>query len=174
MSEWLDADGDPLPETLKLGPSRIKWVFVTAIALAFVAIGVFMGDGMDAWTRWGVTGFFGLCALIGAPQIVGIGSDLRLDRQGFTCRSLFRSWRREWKDCSPFEAVHVGMRGMVGFSTEQDERERPRLSAVSRGLTGGPSGALPDSYGLSVDELADLMNRFRARALGASPPLTVG
>lgn len=172
MSVWLDADGDPLPETLKLGPSRVKWLFVLALSLGFVAIAVFLGGAMDLPVRLFSGGFFAICALIAAPQVIGIGSDLRLDAQGFTCRSLFRSWRREWKDCSPFEVVHVGMRGMVGFSTEQDERDKPRLSAVSRGLTGGPSGALPDTYGLSTVELADLMNRFRDRALGASPPLT--
>lgn len=169
MSEWLDPDGNPLPEALKLGPSRIKWLLVTAISVGFVAIGVFMGDGMDAWTRWGVTGFFGLCALIGLPQVIGIGSHLELDRGGFTCRTLFRSFRREWRDCSVFEPVYVATRSMVGFSTEQDERAKPRLAAVARGLTGGPSGALPDSYGFSANELADLMNRFRERALGLAP-----
>jgi hypothetical protein len=96
--------------------------------------------------------------------MIGVGSGLSLDRDGFTCRSLFRSFRRRWTDCSPFAPARVGPNLMVGFSTASDEAMHPRLAAVARGLT-GTAGALPDTYGVSADELSDLMNRFRARAL---------
>jgi hypothetical protein len=97
--------------------------------------------------------------------MIGVGSRLSLDREGFTCRTLFRSFRRRWVDCTEFAPAWVGPRLMVGFSTASDEAVHPRLAAVARGLTGA-AGALPDTYGVSAYDLADTMNRFRDRALG--------
>jgi hypothetical protein len=168
LSVWLDADGDPLPDSLALKPRRLKWLAIFLIALGFVSIAVFLGDDMDPLARWGSGGFFALCAAITVPQFIGVGSKLELDPKGFKCASLFKSFRREWADCSEFSPVRIGPNMMVGFSTGQDETAHPRGAAFARALT-GTSGALPDTYGVSADELADLMNRFRARALGIAP-----
>jgi hypothetical protein len=96
----------------------------------------------------------------------GVGSSLALDGKGFVCRTLFRSFRREWRECSAFYPVRVGFRQFVGFSTQQDEIAHPHLAAANRAMIGA-SGMLPDTFGLSADGLADLMNRFRSRALAA-------
>lgn len=167
LGEWRDADGDPLSTELTLRPARLKWVGIFLISAGFVAIAIFLGDEMDGFMRWLCGGFFALCGLVAIPQMIGVGSELRLDAKGFTCVSLFRTWRREWKDCSEFFPVRVGGNMMVGYATSSDEAARPRMSAFSRGLTGTQS-ALPDTYGLSADDLADLMNRYRARALDLS------
>ena len=161
----LNGSNDPLPDRLELRPTRLKWLIIFLIASGFVAIAVFIGSSDQALARWGVGGFFALCAMIALPQFIGVGSQLSLDRQGFTCRTLFRSFRREWADCSEFAPAQIGPNLMVSFSTRQDETLHPRLVAVARGLT-GTAGALPDTYGVSAPQLADLMNRFRACALG--------
>lgn len=41
----------------------------------------------------------------------------------------------------------------------------PTLRAVSRSLV-GVEGALPDTYGMQVDELVDLMEAYRVNAIG--------
>lgn len=168
MTQWLDADGDPLPETLALKPARLKWLVIFVIAMGFVAIAVFLGDEMEPFARWGSGGFFALCALIALPLSIGVGSKLELNLEGFACTSLFKTFRRRWADCSEFTPVRIGPNMMIGFSSRQDEENHPRGAALARGLT-GTSGALPDTYGVSADELADVMNRFRARALGLLP-----
>jgi hypothetical protein len=162
---YLDADGDPLPDTLELRPARLKWLLIFLISAGFVSIAVFLGPDSEPLTRWGAGGFFALCGLIAIPQFIGVGSSLSLDREGFTCRTWFSSFRRRWADCTEFAPARVGFNTMVGFSTASDEAMHPRLAAVARGLT-GTAGALPDTYGVSAADLADTMNRFRDRALG--------
>lgn len=164
MSEWLDADGDPLPDRMELKPNRLSWLFTFLISVGFVCIAIWLGPNEDPMLFYGAGGFFLLCALISAPLMLGVGSRLILERNSFTCRTLFRSFTRRWRECSDFHPVQAGTRSMVGFTTQQDELAHPNLAAVNRAVQGA-SGALPETFGISAEELADLMNRFRARAL---------
>ena len=164
MSDWRDADGDPLPETMTLKPDRLRWLLVFLISAGFVATAVWIGPS-DPMLFYGAGGFFLLCALVAAPLMFGVGSRLTLDRDGFACSTLFRTFRRDWRACSAFYPVSAGLRTYVGFSAEQDAAAYPRMAAANRALIGATC-MLPDTYGLSADALADLMNRFRARALG--------
>lgn len=163
MSDWRDADGDPLPETMTLKPDRLRWLLVFLISAGFVATAVWIGPS-DPMLFYGAGGFFLLCALVSAPLMFGIGSHLALDRDGFACSTLFRTFRRDWRACSIFYPVSAGMRTYVGFSAEQDVAAHPRMAAANRALIGA-TGMLPDTFGLSAEALADLMNRFRARAV---------
>ncbi len=157
-----DAEADALPDTMTLKPDRARWLMVFLISAGFVAIAVWAGPG-DPLLFYGAGGFFLLCAAVAAPLMFGVGSSLTLDREGFACRTLFRTFRREWRECSAFYPVSTGIRKYVGFSTPQDEAAHPKLAAANRAMIGA-SGMLPDNFGLSADELADLMNMYRARA----------
>lgn len=165
MSEYVDADGDPLPDATMLKPDRLRWLFVFLIATGFVAIAVWVGPEKEPVLFWGAGGFFLICALIATPLMLGVGASLALDTSGFVCRTLFQSFRREWRDCSAFYPVRIGFRQFVGFTTQQDEAAHPNLAAANRAMIGA-SGMLPDTFGLDADGLSDLLNRFRARALG--------
>ena len=169
MTEWFDAEGDPLPDAAELKPDRLRWLVVFLISAGFVAIAAWLGPNEDPVLFWGAGGFFLLCALIAAPLMFGVGSSLSLDREGFSCRTLFRSFRREWRECSVFYPVSTGFRKYVGFSAQQDEAADPIMAAAHRALIGA-SGMLPDTFGLTADDLSDFMNRFRARALGLPGP----
>ncbi len=138
---------------------------VFAISAGFVAIAAWLGPGADPVVFWGAGGFFLVCAIIAATQMAGMGASLSLDVDGFTCRTLFRTWRRRWDDCSAFVPVAMSGNRFVAFSSATDEREKPKLSAANRALIGA-TGMLPETYGLDADELAGLMNAFRERALG--------
>ena len=156
--------GAPLPDTLVLKPGRAKWLGVFAICVSFVAIAVWLGPSEDPMLYYGAGGFFLVCALVALPQMIGVGASLALDRMGFTCRTLFKSFRREWTDCSSFAPARVGLNTMVAFETRQDLASHPKMSELNRQVVGA-AGALPDTFGLSADELAELMNAFRDRAL---------
>jgi hypothetical protein len=160
---FIDEDGDPLPDGMTLKPDRLRWFFVFLIAAGFVAVAVWMGPNEDPLLFWGGGGFFLLCALIATPLMFGVGSSLTLDSKGFTCRTLFKSFRREWRACSAFYPVSIGFRKFVGFTTEQDEAAHPRIAAANREFIGA-SGMLPDTFGLTADDLSDLMNTYRGRA----------
>jgi hypothetical protein len=157
-------DDEALPDSLTLKPDRARWLLVFLICAGFVAIAIWLGPG-DPLIFYGAGGFFLLCALIAVPLMFGVGASLTLHLEGFTCRTLFKSFHRRWQECSAFYPVSTGMRRYVGFSTAQDESAHPRLAAANRALIGA-SGMLPDNFGLAAEELADLMNLFRARSLG--------
>ncbi|RYZ02508.1 MAG: hypothetical protein EON61_15920, partial [Alphaproteobacteria bacterium] len=67
MSDWVDADGDPLPDSLVLKPDRLRWLVVFLISAGFVGIAAWLGPDEDPMIFWGAGGFFLLCALIAAP-----------------------------------------------------------------------------------------------------------
>src|SRR5690348_12985720 len=121
-----------LPEKMELKPGRLKWIFVFLAGAAFTAIAVFIMTDEDPLVRWGIAGFFGLVALIAVPSVIGVGSSLELNRNGFTCRTLFRTWSRTWADCSEFQPVEIGNNRFVGFSTGTDEKKHPNVAAMAR------------------------------------------
>jgi hypothetical protein len=150
---------------MTLKPDRLRWLLIFLICVGFVAIAIWLGPEKEPLVFWGAGGFFLLCALIAAPLMFGVGASLTLDREGFTCRTLFRTFRRVWPECSAFYPVRIGFRQYVGFTTQQDEAAHPNIAAANRALVGA-SGMLPDTFGCGAEALSDLMNSFRARALG--------
>lgn len=168
MTPWFDGEDEPLPDIAELKPDRLRWLVIFLISAGFVAIAAWIGPS-NPTLFWGAGGFFVFCGLVAAPLMFGVGSRLSLDREGFSCQTLFRTFRREWRECSAFYPVTTGFRKFVGFSAQQDEAAHPNLAAANRAMLGA-SGILPDTFGLTADDLCDLMNRFRARALGIAGP----
>ena len=157
------------PEELLLRPAkrRIFWLLTTM--LAFTAIGMSM-IGAGQWRMgWLITLFCGLGTVAFAIQLLWpSASYLHLSQNGFVICALFRpSPLIRWDTVSEFRAVSVSPFGkkMVGFDV--DASLLPSLAATARGLVGA-SGALPDTYGRTPDELVDLMNQWRRKALLAS------
>lgn len=157
---------DELGDTLVLRPSPWKLLLMLAASLGFVTIGVFIMPP-DDWTRWLVIGFFGLCAAVFGVQLLPGASYLKLDRDAFTFTALFRATRVEWTDVSSFSTGYVGPNRLVLFDlsdTRIDTTSKRVSATLSRGLTGA-SGALPDTYGMKPEALAEVMNTWRERAL---------
>lgn len=151
--------------TLQLRPHAGQTLGLLAVSVGFVAIGAFMvADG--EWTGWFVLGFFGLCALAFAVQCLPGSSGLRLDRDGFTFTSLFRSSTVPWTEVSSFHVAEVGGRAMVCWTYRADVSHSARSRLLSRALSGQEAG-LPDTYGLAPGELAQLLEDWRARHGGA-------
>ncbi len=143
-----------LPERVVLRSNPLEAVFLLA-AIAAVAylvltrIPLQAADPVDGRTlRWIIGLMF---AALGTFAAVGSLRRLSLDPEGFVEDSLFRSRRFEWRDCSPFETGSAGQRVQVLFI---------------RVLTPAGEIRLRSRYGRKLDEIAALMNRFRARALG--------
>jgi len=118
--------------------------------------------------------FFGLCALVALKMLSSSSSQLRLDRTGFVERTLLgRANAQRWSDVSAFSVFNVGVtKSMVVYEPHVVEGGpgTQALANMSRALTGGHAHAISDTYGMSAEELAELMNAFRARALGGVTP----
>ena len=154
-----------LPNRMTLKPSRLKWAGVLLICLGFVAAAVFLIPREDDPTMWWLTViFFGAGVFASLPGLLGVGG-LELDPDGFTILHWGRNTRRTWRECSEFSILNMRGGPFVGFTSETDAKNP--ASGISRGLV-GETGMLPDRYGMKARDLADLMNRFRARAVGDS------
>ena len=149
-----------------LRPSRLSWLLVLAISLAFVVGGLLALFGPrpakpeDAWGMWLCVGFFGLVAGVALLQFLPQSSFLRLHADGFTVRTLYREATYRWEDVDTFGVMVVRLHKMVGFNYaphfDRAKRLRRAVAAVA-----GFEGALPDTYGMKAEELANLMNEYK-------------
>lgn len=155
-----------MPETLVLRPSRKRWLLLLAISLAFTAGGVrvALDGGIVGW--FGLV-FFALCSVVAVVSLLPSSAYLRLTRDDFEVRSLFRSQRVRWTDVKAFRPGRIGVNAMVLYDFAPSYAEGRRMRAVSSAI-GGAEGALPDSYGRSVADLARLLEEWRVRASRAT------
>jgi len=107
--------------------------------------------------------FFGLGVVIGLIQLLPNSSYLELEEHGFTICNLFRKGFLPWQEIAEFVPMTVGGSGRpmvaVRFAPGSKVSATARRFAVA---IGGAEGALPDTYGRSAAELAELLNRVRA------------
>ncbi len=148
-----------------LKASRFKWA-VLCFAGAIFALGGLVVFFAAPGGRVGgifVFAFFGFCAVVAAIQLV-YRSTLTLTTDGFTFTALRRRVTRRWKDVDSFVPVHTSaFSGVVGIRLVGSPDQHSDLRKAARNVWGYDGGALPDTYGMTVDELAALLNEWRDR-----------
>lgn len=157
----------PTDGTVCLRPSRARHALFAAGSAVFVAAGVAMVAGGSAM-GWFVAGFFGLCLAIFMLNLLPGSAQLELAPEGFTVRSLGRARFTRWADVDGFHEWtnpsaplnrHVAID--LAEHAEPSSAGGRLMLAVGRGL--GAEGILPDTYGLSVSELREVMEAWRQR-----------
>ena len=143
-----------------LRPKPTKWFVIALGSLAFVLIGIWMVRSGDTF-GWLAIGFFGLCLAVSLICLFPKASYLRLPPEGFTMCSLFRAHTIRWEDVTGFGVGRVFTNKMVMFNYVESYQRTPRLRSFNTELTGFEAG-IPDSYGLRHEDLADLLNRYKA------------
>jgi hypothetical protein len=83
-------------------------------------------------------------------------SYLTIEDGGFKYCSLFRHHMIQWSDVSRFGVLAVPGKTMVGFNYSASYGRAPKARAISVALSGFEA-ALPDTYGLTAEELARLL-----------------
>ncbi|MFT3726130.1 MAG: hypothetical protein QM773_21395 [Hyphomonadaceae bacterium] len=146
---------EPLPERMILRSNPLEAVFLLVAigALAFIIltrIPLEMAAPVNGRTARWIVGL-GIAA-IGTFATAGSLRRLSLDPDGFEEDSLFRSRRVAWRDCSRFEVGSSGGRVLLLFVRTRTLAGEIRLRS---------------RYGRKLDDVAALMNRFRARAVAA-------
>ena len=153
-------------ETLTLRPRRLKMAFYGMLSAAFTGGGVYMiMDGDHG--GWFVAGFFGACTLIFLALLLPGAAYLRLSRDGFRVRSLWRGHFTPWSAVTGFGVARIARRRLVVFNFV-DAKAR-RGARYARILT-GVEGALPDTYGMSPEKLAELMTHWQVRVRTTAAP----
>jgi hypothetical protein len=148
---------------LKTSVARRFWLVFGAVLLLGAGVVIFaLNEG--SLTGWlGVVVFVaGLLLLI--VQIVRPDS-LTLTRDSFSFRSLGRQNRIAWADVAEFGLLRYYVRGGVvkQVGMRMTRRSTWRRLATS-GARDGFEAYLPDSYGLSVEDLIGLMEEWRLTA----------
>ena len=154
-----------------LRSSRLRTTLLLIGSVLALCIGVAAGVGGER-NGWFVVAFGAvctpfLCLLLLRPN------RLELDERGLpTVGPLGKRWGVPWHECGPFRTAVADVAGnyhaptQVVFECEESERSFGR-SLATHMIVGG-SAALPDTYGMRASALADLLNRYRAAALGTS------
>jgi hypothetical protein len=155
-------------DELTLRPSRSKHVLLLAVAAVFVAIGVMMlserrAGAVDAWIAYAGIAVFGLGIPVFAVQLIPGCSYLKIRREGFEFRALWRGARFRWTDVEEFGVARFTPHRMVGFrfSPSYDRHQVSHVRRLNQALL-GYEAALPDNYGMKHEELAALLNRKKA------------
>jgi hypothetical protein len=150
--------------------SRWKAALFLLIATGFVAISIWMLSDPKAnrWMAWLGIIFFGFGIPVFGLRVIR-PDVLMLAPDGITWRSVFRTARWRWTELQNFHPYSPtgGASKHVGFELTNSTQGRDGgLRGAARALTGGVEGSLGDGWELSASELADLLNRARARWAG--------
>lgn len=146
-------------ETLTLYPSKIKNTLLILISIIFTILGVWMIQ-VGEIRGWFAVIFFGLGNIVLIINLFPNSSYLRLSDQGFEMRSLFRSTFTHWDAIEQFELGVIRHKKMVVFNYTPNHFQLPTGVNTARKLTGF-DGALPDTYGKSIEELSSLLNEWK-------------
>jgi len=174
-------------DKLVLRSSKRKAVFLLAASLVFIGLGFLMVTGAIAFpgllniavkvVGWFAMVFFGLGVPVALFQLLTGKSYLLLTREGFEMRGIRKSRRIPWSEVSAFAAWtlvnpvlallprgirDLGQPKMVMFDYGPGVESHRRLRSVNQMLAGHDAG-LADTYGLTAEELAALMNDWRSR-----------
>ncbi|HLG85291.1 MAG TPA: hypothetical protein VKY22_30195 [Bradyrhizobium sp.] len=159
------------PGPITLYPPREKWALLAAGSLPFVVIGgVLILDGDDhALWGWIAVIFFSIGLLVAATRLLPGAAALTLDAGGFAERALFvQRARARWRDVTDIRAdaspAARADRKLVGYN---DSGWKGSWLAGTHAALPGCNAALADTYGLSADDLAELMIRWQQQALEA-------
>jgi hypothetical protein len=152
--------------TLVLRPSKRRAVLYLLLCLALTVMDVFVIVGGGKVIGWFGVVFFGAGVLIFVVQLIPGASYLHLAPDGFVVCSLFRKWPViRWEDVSEFQVASVPPSRMKMIVFDWAQAPKPQLRKINRALVGA-GDALPDTYGLEPQELADIMNDWRSAFTG--------
>lgn len=151
---------------LVLSGSPHRWVLVATGCGALALVGASVGlSGHFVVIGWVIAAVFAWFALVAAKQ-ARRPDHVLLHEQSFQVIHMGTATTREFAACSEFEVWREGSNSLVVFDNPLDDAS-PN-AAANRAIT-GRSGSLPHRFGVRAEELAQLMNMARARALSHEP-----
>ena len=161
-------------ETLKLKPSRTKWLLLAA---TFAALAAGMSalyfyskspkDDESLLLVGGLVAFFSAGAVLSIMNLLPGRAYLLLAPGEFAYRTLFKSRGYRWSEVEQFSAFAFRQTSMVVFTLSREGKVRFSESGfrkLNKAVSGGDD-ALPDTYGMSADELAELMNQWKSKSI---------
>jgi hypothetical protein len=153
----------PGPLRLKANKTYLRMVFVVLAVIEFVLVkGALTGEGIKP-AGWIILAFFTVALVSAAYAMLARNVfSLVLDGDGFTIRFTYRTRRCAWRDVGDFS---TWKNGRISVATYNDPALANSLMSKYRRARYDRDTALPDTYGLGADGLAELMTQWQRRAL---------
>jgi hypothetical protein len=154
------------PGPVELVPNVGRWRVMLAFNLAFVTAGLIMLlQGQKTGLYVAIA--FGLLVLPLAMVALPGAAKLTVMRDGFIATALYRGHLTRWADVSEFQIAQMARSKQ--YILVYDDASLVKGSHLLSGSSyAGRNSALPSTYGLSAEELARILNHWRARALEGS------
>jgi hypothetical protein len=131
------------------------------LSLTFVAAGIWIAP-QDPLVGYSCVAFFGLGVVIAVVTIHPSSTYLILEAKGFTCCTLFQKAFFPWSQVQTFLPIRVALKQMVGWNFTSDYWTMQTIRKVNTAISGAEA-ALPDNYGVPVQELVEVMNSLRTK-----------
>ena len=112
---------------------------------------------------WFVTIFFGIALLFSLLQLLPGANSLTLTKSGFTIKSLFRRHFIAWEDVQSFQLGKLAGEVAVCFNYHAHHMRQHKAKQFNRLLTGNEA-ALPDTYGLTAENLLSLLEAWKMKS----------
>ncbi len=153
---------------LVLRPSRGRRVGLAIGSVVFVAEGIFVVGQGHPLVGWAGILFFGMGGVVLGLSLLPGSAYLKLDPAGFTICTLFGAYSYRWYEIESFEVGRLATRKSVFFNYSKLHRGRETLRKINSQIVGF-EGALPDTYGMSAEKLAAILNDWRQRYAQSIP-----
>jgi hypothetical protein len=147
---------------LILRPNRRRYLLLLLSCAGLVA-GALAARKSDPINWVGIL-LFGSGVIVFGLLLLPGSAYLKLDPAGFTVCSLFRPHSTCWYEVDSFQVARIGGRKLVAFNYSNLHRGQEFARKLSSAIA-GYEGALTETYGLSAERLAAMMNDWRQRGL---------
>lgn len=109
---------------------------------------------------WLLISLFGLCLIVTLLQFHPNASYLKLTKEGFEVKSLFRTSFTKWTDIKNFRKGHINGNKMIFFDYTDEHSKWKRGKKIAKFLS-GKEGAIQSIYNISTEELMKLMIKYK-------------
>ncbi|MDF2831017.1 PH domain-containing protein [Chryseobacterium indoltheticum] len=141
-----------LPLILK--PSKIKSIILILISIGFITLGISLLEQNMLIAVLNIF-FFGICLIIFIINMIPNSSYLTIDEKGIEMKNLFRTTFIPWQAVSGFKTKLIFVNKLVTFTIDEKLLENSKMK--------GKTGAFPDTYGMSANNLANLLNEYKVK-----------
>jgi len=125
------------------------------VSLGFVVLGISLLE-KKLWVGVLNIFFFGICLIIFIINTLPNSSYLKIDERGIEMKNLFRITFIPWKAVSGFTTKSILIKKVVSFNIDKDLLGNSKMREKT--------GAFPDTYGMSAEKLAKLLNEYKLKS----------
>ena len=149
-------------ETHIFRPNKLKNMILLVGSSISVALGFIVLDD-DPKMFWLNIIFFGLGVIVSLIQFYPNSTYLKLDKEGFEIKHLFRSSFTKWSEIKDLTQGQVGMIKVIFFDYT-DEHKKWCIAKIMAKNLAKKEGTIMNLYNIKTDELLRLMKEYKRKS----------